>query len=237
MRNILINAATARQMGVSPAAAVGRVIVPAGRIVGVLADAKMRGARTAALPTIYEIDPANGTDLLVRVAGSDLSRTLAFVDRAWRSWAPGAALDRYFLSSAFDGLFAPDERQGRVLALFVALGIFIACLGLFGLTVFTAERHTKEIGIRKASGARTCDILGLMLWRISVPVLAANVVAWPIAYLYLRHWLDGYAYRITLNPVYFVVAGTVALLIAWATVYANTLRLARTSPVHALRYE
>jgi putative ABC transport system permease protein len=237
MRNILINTAAARQLGVSPAAAVGRVIIPAGRIVGVLADVKMRGAQAPIGPTIYQIDPVSTTDLLVRVSGDDLSQTLAFIDRTWHSWAPGVVPDRYLLSSAFNGLFTSDEREGTVLALFVGLGIFIACLGLFGLTVFTAERHTKEIGIRKVSGARTRDIVRLMLWRISAPVLAANVIAWPIAYLYLRHWLDGYAYRITLNPIYFIAAGAVALLIAWATVYGNTLRLARTSPVHALRYE
>ncbi|HXR89373.1 MAG TPA: FtsX-like permease family protein [Steroidobacteraceae bacterium] len=103
--------------------------------------------------------------------------------------------------------------------------------------MFTAERKTKEIGIRKVSGARTADILGLMLWRISIPVLAANLIAWPVAYYYLRQWLEHYAYRVSLNPTYFVGAGAVALLIAWATVYVNTLRLARTSPVHALRYE
>ena len=146
-------------------------------------------------------------------------------------------MDRYFLSSAFNDLFTPDERQGTVLALFVALGIFIACLGLFGLTVFTAERRTKEIGIRKVSGARTHDIVRLMLWRISVPVLLANVVAWPVAYYYLHRWLEGYAYRISPNPIYFLAAGAVALLISWATVFLHTLGLARTSPVHALRYE
>jgi putative ABC transport system permease protein len=237
MRNILINAATARQLGVSPAAAVGRVIIPAGRIVGVLADVKMRGAQAPIGPTIYQVNPVSTTDLLVRVSGDDLSQTLVFIDRTWHSWAPGVVPDRYLLSTAFSGLFTSDEREGTVLALFVGLGIFIACLGLFGLTAFTAERHTKEIGIRKVSGARTRDIVRLMLWRISAPVLAANVIAWPIAYLYLRHWLDGYAYRITLNPIYFIAAGAVALLIAWATVYGNTLRLARTSPVHALRYE
>ena len=121
--------------------------------------------------------------------------------------------------------------------IFVAIAILIACLGLFGLVVFTAERRTKEIGIRKVSGARSSDILALMLWRISVPVLVANLIAWPVAYYYLHRWLQGYAYRISLNPLYFLAAGAVALLIAWATVYANTLRLARANPVHALRYE
>ena len=119
----------------------------------------------------------------------------------------------------------------------VFVAVLIGCLGLYGLAVFTAERRTKEIGIRKVSGARTGDIVRLMLWRISLPVLVANLIAWSVAYAYLRHWLDGYAYRIDLSPLYFLAAAAVALLIAWATVYGNTLRLARTSPIHALRYE
>lgn len=237
VQNILINAETARRLGGSPAAAVGRILVPVGRIVGVLADAKMGGVRVPVLPTIYLVDPVQATNLFVRVSSGELSQALPFIDRTWRSWAPGVAMDRYFLSSAFNDLFTPDERQGTVLALFVALGIFIACLGLFGLTVFTAERRTKEIGIRKVSGARTHDIVRLMLWRISVPVLLANVVAWPVAYYYLHRWLEGYAYRISPNPIYFLAAGAVALLISWATVFLHTLGLARTSPVHALRYE
>lgn len=237
VQNILINAETARRLGGSPAAAVGRILVPGGRIVGVLADAKMGGVRVPVLPTIYLVDPVQATHLFVRVSSDNLSQALPFIDRTWRSWAPGVAMDRYFLSSAFNDLFTPDERQGTVLSLFVALGIFIACLGLFGLTVFTAERRTKEIGIRKVSGARTHDIVKLMLWRISVPVLLANVVAWPVAYYYLHRWLEGYAYRISPNPIYFLAAGTAALLISWATVFLHTLGLARTSPVHALRYE
>ena len=121
--------------------------------------------------------------------------------------------------------------------IFVGIAIFIACLGLFGLAAFTAERRTKEIGIRKVMGARTQDIVRLLLWQFSVPVLIANVIAWPVAWYYLRHWLDGYAYRIELNPLYFVAAGAVALVIAWLTVIGHALRVARANPVQALRYE
>jgi putative ABC transport system permease protein len=86
-------------------------------------------------------------------------------------------------------------------------------------------------------GARTPDIVRLLLWQFSVPVLIANAIAWPIAYYYLHHWLEGYADRISLNPLYFVTAGAVALAIAWATVFAHALRVARANPIHALRYE
>jgi putative ABC transport system permease protein len=237
VQNILVNAEIARRLGGSPAAAVGRILVPGGRIVGVLADAKMQGARAPVLPTIYVVDPVRASYLLVRMSGGELSQSLSFMSRTWRSWAPGIPMNQYLLSNTFNSLFTSDETQRTVLTLFVALGIFIACLGLFGLTVFTAERRTKEIGIRKISGAQTHDIVRLMLWRISVPVLLANVMAWPIAYYYLHRWLEGYAYRISPNPIYFLAAGAAALLIAWATVFLHTLRLARTSPVHALRYE
>ena len=124
-----------------------------------------------------------------------------------------------------------------MLGIFVSVAILISCLGLFGLAVFSAERHTKEVGIRKISGARTWQIIYLMLRRISVPLLAANVVAWPIAYYYLRQWLDGYAYRIPLSPLYFVASGLIALLIAWITVLTQTIQVASARPVNALRYE
>ncbi len=240
-RNILVNAQAARLLGDLPAAAVGQILVPGGRdrdrIVGVLADARMQGVRGPVLPAMYFLDPVHATDLFVRVRAGELPQALTFIDRTWRSWAPGVAIDRHFVDSAFDELFTSAEKKGTVLALFVALGLLIACLGLFGLTVFTAERHTMEIGMRKVAGARTRDIVKLTLWRISMPVLLANVVAWPIAYYYLREWLEGYADRIPLSPLYFLVAGAAALLIAWATVFLHSLRLAQTSPIHALRHE
>jgi putative ABC transport system permease protein len=124
-----------------------------------------------------------------------------------------------------------------VFGVLVIIAIFIACLGLYGLVVFTADRRTKEVAIRKISGADTLAIMKMMLLRISVPVLLANAIAWPVAYYYLQWWLQGFADHIWLNPVYFLTAGAIALLIAWATVFMHTLRLAHTSPVHALRYE
>ena len=120
---------------------------------------------------------------------------------------------------------------------FVGIAIFIACLGLFGVAAFTAARRTKEIGIRKVFGARTGDILQLLLWQFSVPVLIANVIAWPVAYYYLHHWLEGYAFRVTLNPLYFLAAGLAALGIAWITVIAHAIHVARANPINALRYE
>ena len=121
--------------------------------------------------------------------------------------------------------------------MFVGIAIFIACLGLFGLAAFSTQRRTKEIGIRKVFGARVQDVVTLLLWQFSIPVLIANAIAWPVAWYYLHGWLQGFAYRITLSPVYFLGAGGCALLIAWATVFVHARRVAGANPIQALRYE
>ena len=133
--------------------------------------------------------------------------------------------------------FQADERQGTLFGIFVAIAIFIACLGLFGLAAFTAGRRTKEIGVRKVFGARTRDVIFLLLWQFSIPVLVANAIAWPLAWYYLHGWLESYAYRISLNPLYFLAAGATALLIAWATIFVHASRVAGANPINALRYE
>jgi putative ABC transport system permease protein len=239
-KNVLINAQAARRFGFSAEQAVGKTIDMGTirlTVVGVLNDALKEGLRNPVWPAVFLIDPADYYYLTVKVRGDRLPEAVSFIDRTWRSVAPSVAMERYFMSDAFQSLLTSDQRQGAMFVVFVTIAVLIACLGLFGLVVFTAERRTKEVGIRKISGARTADIVRLMLWRISVPVLLANLIAWPLAYYYLHRWLQGYAYRISLDPLYFLTAGAAALLIAWATVYANTLRLARASPVHALRYE
>jgi putative ABC transport system permease protein len=115
--------------------------------------------------------------------------------------------------------------------------VSIACLGLFALSAYTAERRTKEIGIRKAMGATSADILRLLLWQFTQPVLLANVLALPVAWLVMNNWLKGFAYHVSMAPWTFVAAAGVAVLIAWGTVFAHALRVSRARPVGALRYE
>ena len=240
--DVLLSRTAARRLGYSPEQVVGQTLSTASlwgrmRVIGVLDDVAVGGVGGLPYPYVYLPESTQAGFLSVRVRAAQLPQALRYIDKAWHSFAPATALNRYFLADAFNDQFAADERQAAIFAVFVAVAVLIGCLGLFGLAVFTAERRTKEIGVRKVSGARTADIMKLMMWRISIPVLAANLVAWPVAYYYLRQWLEHYAYRISLNPTYFLGAGAVALFIAWATVYANTLRLARTNPVHSLRYE
>jgi putative ABC transport system permease protein len=239
-RNVLINAEAARRFGYTPEEAIGKIIV-GGKgnvtIVGVLADSKIDGVREAISPAVYVDYPDGNTLLSIRIHGGGIPDTLAFIDKTWASFAPGRAIQRYFLSDTFDNLFKSDEKQGVLFSLFVGIAILISSLGLFGVAAFTAERRTQEIGLRKVFGARTRDIVALLLWQFSIPVLIANAIAWPVAFYYLHHWLESYAYRISLNPLYFLTAGAVALGIAWITIFGHALSIARASPILALRYE
>jgi putative ABC transport system permease protein len=239
--NVLLDEAAVSRLGLTPQQAIGQTFIYEGKshlnVVGVLADAKFGGAREPAKASVYFYDPKFAAAAMIRLRPDAIPQTLSFIDRTWHSFAPTKAMQRYFLDDDFGKLYQADERQGQMFGLFVGIAIFIACLGLFGLAAFTVGRRTREIGIRKIFGARVRDVVLLLLWQFSIPVLIANAIAWPVAWYYLQDWLQGFAYRITLSPVYFLAAGAVALAIAWATVFVHALRVARANPIRALRYE
>ena len=131
----------------------------------------------------------------------------------------------------------PASVQGAIVGASAALAIVIACLGLFALAAFTAERRTKEIGLRKTMGASRFDVMRLLLWQFTKPVLLANVVAWPLAYWAAALWLDGFAYRVSLPPWLFLSASITAVMIAWGSVAAKAWLAANTKPATALQCE
>jgi putative ABC transport system permease protein len=238
--NILINEAAAARLGFTPQQAVGQTILynnsPV-HIAGVLSDTKFSGAREPVKATDYVYDPKRSAQLSLRLRPETIPQTLQFIDKSWHDFAPIAAVNHHFLDDSFDKLYREDERQGDMFGMFVGIAIFIACLGLFGLAAFTVGRRTKEIGLRKVFGARIRDVVLMLLGQFSIPVLIANLIAWPIAGYYLHGWLQGFAYRVSLSPLYFLGAAAVALVIAWLTVLAHAVRVARARPVGALRYE
>jgi putative ABC transport system permease protein len=238
--NILIDQAGAARLGLTAEQALGKTVINGKahlQIVGVLADAKFDGAREPTRPSIYSYAPSYMGNAMIRIRPDAVPQTLAFVDRAWHDFAPTKAVWRYFLNDNFDKLYQADERQGQMFGVFVLVAIFIACLGLFGLAAFTAGRRTREIGIRKVFGARTRDVVFLLLWQFSIPVLIANVIAWPVVWYYLHGWLQGFAYRIPLSPFYFIGSGAIAMIIAWITVFTHARKVAVTNPIYALRHE
>lgn len=240
VRNVLVNETAARTFGFGVQGALGRTVSMDRhdvRIVGVLADMRFKGARQVIQPTIYLNDKADANFVSVRLTGQDIPGAVAFIDRTWHHRSPSTAISRHFLDDSFEKLYQSDRKQGMLFAIFVAIAILIAALGLFGLAAFTAGRRTREIGIRKVFGARTGDVVFLLVWQFSIPVLIANLIAWPVAWYYLHGWLQGFALHIALSPLYFLGAGAAALVIAWATIIVHALRVARANPIHALRYE
>jgi putative ABC transport system permease protein len=227
-------------LGYSPADIIGKTFVFGKshmRVVGVAADTLMDGARSPVMPTAFVYRPNGAGSLSIRIQVGRTQEALAYIDRVSRSFIHNVAPTRTFLDDQYEKLYQADQKQGQMFAVFVGVAIVIACMGLFGLAAFTAGRRTKEIGIRKVFGARIRDVVWLLLWQFSIPVLIANLIAWPIAWYYLHGWLQSFAYRIPLSPLYFFGAGLVALLIAWATVFSHARRVASANPIHALRYE
>jgi len=214
--------------------------VRASRVIGVAPDFTLGSVRTPIEPTLYAIGrnlPPYSVGLAAKLDGGMIPQTLAEIDRIWKRVGDGRPMLRVFADQFTLRLYIDTLIQGATVAIAAIVALSIACLGLFALSAFTTEQRTKEIGVRKAMGASSADILRLLLWRFSQPVLIANLIAWPVAWLAMDAWLKGFAYHVDVAPWTFAAAGAVALVIAWATVFVHALRVSRSRPVAALRYE
>ena len=162
---------------------------------------------------------------------------MSAAESLWKSSVTADPFNGFFADARIAEMYSGDERRARMFAIFAAFAVLISCLGLFGLAAFTAQHRTKEIGIRKVLGARTRDIVRLLVWQFTRPVLLANIIAWPIAWWVMRDWLNEFQDRIEIGPLPFIVAGLAAFAIAAVTIAGHALRVARANPIHALRYE
>ncbi len=246
--NIVINATAVRALGfVDREAAIGASFrmndylsgsgTALATVVGVSNDSHFRSIHQLVPPSLYVQYPLYYSDMAVKATGGDLARTARALDGVWQSLLPERAAAREFLDETFDAQYANDVRQTQVFAAFAFLAVIIACLGVLGLAAYSVEKRTKEVGVRKVLGAGAKDIVRLFLWQFSKPVLLANVIAWPLAWLALHNWLQGFAYRIDQSPLLFLAAGAATLIVAWLVVGGHTLRVARANPIDALRCE
>jgi putative ABC transport system permease protein len=210
-------------------------MVPA-TIVGVVKDARFRSVRDPIDPIIFQMQHSMHTHLMIRYHG-DPNAVRANVERVWKSFSVEVPFEAKFSEDIVGELYKAEAARAELFAGFAGLSVIVGCLGLFGLASFTAERRTKEIGIRKVLGARTRDIVRLLVWQFSRPVLIANVIAWPVAWWLMRDWLNKFDDRIALSPTPFLIAGGLALGIAVATIASHAFRVARANPIFALRYE
>lgn len=250
MARIVINETAASRFGYPSAeAAVGQSIpiVPIDSsipiqvtIVAVVPDFALTSVVDPIKPTIY-IDAKSLIEddglVLIKLSADQLPSALDSIDRIWQQTGQAGVIDRSFLSAHLEELYRSLARNTKLFAVFAAIAIVLACLGLIGLSISAANRRIKEIGVRKAMGASTQKILRLLLWQFSKPVLFANVVGWPLAWWAMRRWLDGFAYRVPLHWWLFPAAGMITLILAGLTVGSQSFAAARQRPVKALRYE
>jgi len=243
----VVNELAVKRLGISdPAKAIGKSfgaalvdnelgLVPV-TIVGVVKDSRFRSVKEPLDPIMFGNSHDGHSHMIVRFRG-DPAAVRAEVEKVWKPIAPDVPFNAKFSDDVIAELYEREDARAQIFAAFALLAVIVGCLGLFGLAAFTAERRTKEIGIRKVLGARTRDIVRLLVWQFSRPVVIANIIAWPIAWWVMRDWLNGFDARISLTPVPFLIAGVLALLIAIVTVGGHAVRIARSSPIHALRYE
>jgi putative ABC transport system permease protein len=251
---VILNETAARKLGFSdPRAAIGRRMnwarmrpgagpqqgpppLAPSTIIGVVPDLPVT-VRVAADPTFYYVDATQAGALSIRLNGQDVPGALSALAAAWKRTGAVQTFQPSFLSQFRLNLYLDLIIQRLTVAICAGLAVLIACVGLFALSAYTVERRTKEIGVRKVMGASTLDVLKLLLWQFTKPVLWANLIAWPVAFWATDQWLQGFAYRVSLPPWLFLGASVAAVLIAWATVGGQAWLVARAKPATALRYE
>ena len=245
--NVVLNEAGARRLGFSdPADAIGKQvraglvqpefgIVPV-TIIGVVKDARFRSVRLPLDDIMFLNARAGHQYLVVRYEG-DPAAVRNRLQQAWRGVTTEVPFEADLSDDVIAELYEAEDARAKTFAAFALLSVIVGCLGLFGLAAFTAERRTKEIGIRKVLGARSRDIVRLLAWQFSKPVIIANLIAWPIAWWVMRDWLNTFDARMPLGPTPFLVAGGLALAIALGTIASHAMKVARSNPINALRYE
>ncbi len=249
---IIINETLSRELGFdSPAEAIGQLLnwgrmyrLPTTfsprhdvEIIGVLQDFQMGSVRQSIQPAGFYVQRDQGRLMALQVDGSRLTDALQNIDRIWESMDFQGPIERRFFDETVEQIYRNVTRQASLMTVYAAVAVAIALLGLVGLAAFVAEKRSKEIGIRKVLGGSRLDVIGLLLWQFSRPVLLSNLLAWPLAFYYLSLWLNGYERHIELSPWYFLAAGAVTLSLALLTVLMHALSIAGMNPVRALRYE
>jgi putative ABC transport system permease protein len=253
LRRVVINETARRLLGyTTPDGAIGQTVplvllrslddnhvdasYPA-EIIGVVTDFPMGSIRDPIGPTVFYVEPKLYLLLSVKLSGREIPETLASIDRLWKRLGSPRPITRFFFDQQVENTYQDMIRQQRLMTGLETVALLIACLGLFGIAAFSSERRTKEIGIRKVMGAETRDILRMLLWQFSKPVLYGSLIAWPVAAYIMNRWLQGFAYHVQLGPWLFIATTALTLIVALVIVSAHCWPVARAKPAAALRYE
>jgi putative ABC transport system permease protein len=208
-----------------------------GKLIGVVKDFHFESLHQAIVPMIFLARENNYGTVSIKISGKNVQQGLVYLEKVWKEFLPNRPFDFSFVSESYRQLYQSEQRENLLFRIFSCLAVLIACLGLFGLTTFSTIQRIKEIGIRKVLGASVPNILVLLSREIVVLVVVANIVAWPMAWYLMNKWLGSFAYHVDPNTFIYLAAAGSAILLAVATVSAQTIKAALTNPAKTLRYE
>ena len=241
--SIIVNETAVKKLGfTSPKSIIGKTL-GFGRhhltVIGVIPDIHFRSIKFGIRASAYLLNPRSFRVANIEFETSNVPALMNKIEIVWKNHVPMQPMNLQFLSEMMSAQYQDERTTAKLFLAFSVLAIIVACLGLYGLSAFTVERRTKEIGIRKVMGANIKDIIQLLMWQFAKPVMLANLIAWPIAIYLMLTWLESFPYRI--DSIWFVPiclgVGLVSLIIAWLTVGGNAAKVARRNPIHSLRYE
>lgn len=206
-------------------------------VAGVVNDYHQVSLKSALDPTLFYCAPYGGEFYSIRISTSNLQQSINHVSDSWQKAFPGNPFEYFFLDSFFNKQYENEQRFGKLFTLFAGLAIVVGCLGLFGLSAFTAAQRTKEIGIRKVLGSTVSSIFLLLTREYIVLIAFAFLLAAPLTYMVMDNWIKGFSYQTTIHWTIFLFSGGIVLMIALLTVSFQTIRAAQANPVTSLRYE
>lgn len=239
---IIVNEYGARALGFTPEEIVGKFISVdqfnwKPQVVGVIKNIHNESLHESMQPMAFFLQQFNHEYVMVKVETGNLNNTVALVEEQWGRSFRGNPFEYFFLDEYFNSYYEADRSFRDLFLVFAVLAIFIGCLGLFGLSSYTAVQKTKEIGIRKVLGSSTSGIVQLMFKDFLILIGIANLIAWPLSWYFLNQWLENYPYHVSINLLSFLVATLVVLVIAFLTVSFHTFKTAKLNPANTLKYE
>ncbi len=235
--HFILNETAVRQAGIKdPVGKSFTLFNTKGTIVGVVKNFNYASLKQSVEPAVFSYSPVNST-IYIKTTGKEAAKAIAAAQKVWRAYSPDFPFSHSFLDDDFNKMYQSDQRMGILFNVFAIVGIIISCLGLFGLTAYTAQVKTKEIGIRKVLGASVASLAGLLTKEFLFLVSIGFVVASPIAWFAMYKWLQDFAYRINIRWWMFALAGASVIIIALLTVSFQAIKAAIANPVKSLRTE
>lgn len=239
---IIVNETALSRIGINPVDALGKKMVDdsdkiAYKIIGVVKDFHLSSLRNAIVPVSFRLSRRTSSKLVVQLSQGDFAKTIGSIEAIWATVSAGQPFNYYFLDDSFNDVYKAEQRLGKIFISFTILSIVIACLGLFGLAAFNAEKRVKEIGVRKVLGASVSNIVYKLTMDFLKLVVVSIAVSIPLAWFVMNKWLEDFSYRIEINGWSFVLIAVLVLVISVLTVSYQSIKAAIRNPVKSLRTE